>query len=213
MTKNENQCTNLELSQDKVCSQGLKLQMLNEMLFSRQHIVGVTECSLYKGVADILVCSKAGFTHEIEVKVSKQDLKSEIDCIHIILGQKQQEKYFEKLHKHMHYLQETANKNNDLFNDRFMIYYNLNKTDHTPNKFSFCVPPNLAEYAMKSLDGTPYGLYICHKNFVEEKIKPNYLHKNKILDEHKDYLLRKCSTEIFYTRQKLNELSNKLIEL
>ena len=55
-------------------SQDIKLKMLAEILFGRHYAVAVTECSIFHGVADVLGVTKAGFSHEIEVKCSKQDL-------------------------------------------------------------------------------------------------------------------------------------------
>ena len=189
-------------------SQEIKLMMLSELLFGRNYQCAVTECSLFHGIADVLGLTKAGFSHEIEVKCSKQDLKSEIDCLDILLRGVKQEKSKAKLWKHKYYLNNQLKDPSIFDKSNYETVYRsiYTKPSNIPNKFSFCVTKELLDYAKESLKNTPYGLYVCYENNVGEIKVPDYLHKEKMNDENKMSLLRKVSTEIFYVRTELYNL-------
>ena len=189
-------------------SQDIKLKMLAEILFGRHYAVAVTECSIFHGVADVLGVTKAGSSHEIEVKCSKQDLKSELDCLDILFREKKQEKYLQKLWKHKYYLDKFLKDPSMFDKGNYGNFYRsiYSTPENIPNKFSFCVTPELKDYAKESLKDTPYGLYVAYDNHVTEVKTPEYLHKEKLSDKHKMQLLRKTSTEIYYTRAELHSL-------
>lgn len=153
------------------------------------------------GIADVYGITESGYSYEIEVKCSKNDLAGELEAIRHIqawnaaptLGEKPMPKRsMSKRLKHEVYLSGTY-------------------PWRIPNRFYFVVPIDLREYALKALEGTPYGLFSVNstptslgsQEWVSEDKDARHLHKEKVSDEVKENILRKSCTEIAALRAKI----------
>jgi len=163
-----------------------KAKILWYLLYRFGSLAAVTEMRY----ADVFAISRAGYTQEIEIKVSKSDLMSELKVIDMLLGLDTQKKYMPKFYKHDSYLRKEKT-------EQILL------VERIPNKFSFGVPPSLVKVCSEHIKDTPYGLYKIYndQNYVEIIRKPDFLHKNKISEEIKNSLLRKVSTEIQSLRE------------
>jgi hypothetical protein len=112
-----------------------KAKMLWWMLYRFNFLAAVTEFDF----ADVFAISRAKYSHEVEIKVSRADLMSELNCIDIVLGRIPQTKYFPNHFKHRNYILAEF------------------PTFTRPNYFSFAVPESLIDVALPHLEGTPYG--------------------------------------------------------
>lgn len=200
----------------------IKQKLLWELLYKRGYHMAVTEKSMIYGIADIFALTKAGFTHEIEIKVSRADLKSELDCVDLVCSGKKQEKPMSKFHKHLAYLKQDARASKySLFdparepNPRVVYGFQsdiaIEKTD-LPNKFSFAVPTELVEYAQEKLKDTPYGVFaISPAGTIFQVKEAKHIHKEKITQKEIMYLLRmQLQQEILNKKVKINRLENEL---
>lgn len=169
-------------------SEEAKVALLDWMLFRAGFTAGFTEFQN----ADVFGITKAGYTHEVEVKVSKSDLMSELKCVECILGRAKQEKYMNKQFKHKYYLTSPLEK----------IWATV------PNKFSFAVPKELVLIACEYLAGTKYGVIELTGGVPETRKKSDWLHKEKPNEKLISALLRKASTEVYFTREKILKLAN-----
>lgn len=191
-------------------SKELKASVLFYMLYGLHFMAAVTEYGGVgvEGIADCFGITTADLSHEIEVKVSKQDLAGELAAI--------------KYHiKHRIPVRDEANHGmQSFFEDRpdnskavepppqkarkgakHWFYLVKEGNGHSwrlkPNRFSFAVPSELIGYAKGELDGTPYGLIEVNKYGACSCIKKaEYLHKEKVKDVVLRKLLHKTSTEI-----------------
>lgn len=198
-------------------SKEIKHKLLFDLLYRRGYHMAVTEKTMFYGIADVFAMSKAEYTHELEIKTSRQDLKSEIDAIELVLSGKKQEKHLAKFHKHLAYLKlDNRGSKYSLFDPeedtRPYILKTFEKPEveksRIPNKFSFAVTPDLKEYAKKSIEGTPYGLFVIHAHSIDLEVQAKHLHKEKISREEVMYLLRKVSIEIENVRGQLLAINN-----
>ena len=159
----------------KLSSFDLKLALMEKYRFSKQHVVA-EECN----DCDILTDDGLLIT-EIEVKMSKSDLKAE-----------SKKMLFRKL-KH------------DL--------YKTSKAWMVPNKFYFCVPSNLIEFAKeyakelnpkygviefdeKFLDRLPNRRYSNHESSVMVVKRAGKLHEKYNLKYARKIALRACTKSI-----------------
>lgn len=186
-----------------------KAEMLAFLLYEKKYKCAVTEYggSGTIGNADIFGFTKADFTHELEVKCSKADLAGEIASIKNLARHEDAamlgERNMAKLSKHSTYLQAAPQGE---------MPWSQREWDmtHVPSRFSFVLPPELLDYALNNLIGTPYGVYVVHEReylgqkrySVSEERRPEQLHKNKVTDDIKEYLLHKTSNEIQILRSK-----------
>src|SRR3990167_2756273 len=166
----------------------IKPYLLRELLFGGHHAV-FTEVEY----ADVFGITRSKYTHEFEIKVSKADLFSELNCIKDLVLFGAPQKSYEKKYKHERYFKGESN----MFCE-------------VPNYFSFVTPFALEKVALEILKDTKYGLYCIdiHENggnpyatLVCQK-KAQLLHKEKISEKKLFYLLRKASTEVQFLREK-----------
>lgn len=199
-------------------SKEMKAHLLFYMLYRLHFMAAVTEYGGVgtDGIADLYGITSADLSHEIEVKVSKQDLAGELQAIkyHVknriparsvhntgmmsdIFGSRPDtEKVVEppprgarKGTKHWWYLCETAQSGDWRVK---------------PNRFSFAVTPALKDFALAELKETPYGLIVVKEAYdVVTVKKADYLHKEKVSDKVLRKVLHKSCTEIQSVRQEL----------
>ena len=166
----------------------IKPFLLRELLFGGHHAV-FTEVEF----ADVFGVTRSKYTHELEIKVSKADLMSELNCIKDLTLFGTPQKRYAKKYKHEHYFKGETN----MFVE-------------VPNYFSFVTPFNLEKLALEILKDTKYGLYCIniHENggnpyaTIGCQKKAQLLHKEKISEKKLFYLLRKASTEVQFLREK-----------
>ncbi len=182
----------------------LKNELAKEFLLTRHHAAVFTESFMFFN-ADFVSITGSWYSSEFEIKISKSDLRKEAEMIKMArewidsssLSGKKISSY-NKLMKHRHYLA--------LDNPKIVV----------PNEFSFYVPEELEEEAIKAVEGTPYGVMLTYKSVSNPywdghirkdryywAVKPQRLHKNKLNDADKVRVMRKVSTEAYYLREKL----------
>lgn len=181
----------------------LKAAALFYMLYRLHFFMAVTEyggkgC---EGIADLFGINAAGFSHEFEVKVAKADLAGELRTIRWLLDRDEKKNCtYAKLDKHCKYFGVAPPGDQ-------RQWWSDGRPPHVeviPNKFSFCVPPELAKYAFDELKGTRYGLVVITGSYdFETKKKAEYLHKEKPTQETIMKLAHKSSTEIQSLRHDL----------
>lgn len=156
-------------------SDDLKTSLMHYYLCERNFLLAVTEQPCFTGIADMIVMDKNHLTIEIEIKVSKSDLMSELNMIWKIINReslnwenyKELQQVGSKGNKHEYYIS-CSNRSNE-------------KTNNIPNRFYFCVPEFLAETAKEYLQGSPYGLLVYHSFKKIKTLKSGkVLHRNKI---------------------------------
>ena len=201
----------------------VKVRMLKTLLFDKSYQCAVTEYSGRGclGIADVFGFTKAGYSHEVEVKVNSNDLKGELNSVNLLISQEPIEKDGEqdfsystclKLDKHCRYL--NAVPPGEIGSMRCLNGYNRVRErdislDNLPNSFSFAVPSDLREIAEEGLVDSPYGLFVITRREYQDKVwfsydevkTPEKLHKDKITEEIKEYMIRKSSVEVFTLRQ------------
>lgn len=144
--------------------------------------------------ADLFAITRSRYSSEFEIKTSKSDLMSELNCVKDLVLFGEPQKVYEKRFKHEHYFKGESNQFCEV-----------------PNYFSFVVPFDLEKTALEILKDTKYGLYCIkiHENggnpfaTVSVQKKAQLLHKEKIKDDLLFSLLRKSSTEVDTLRSKL----------
>lgn len=194
-----------------ITAKELKPQIISELIYHKGYHCAFTEFNMHFGIADIFAMTKAEFTHEIEIKTERGDLKSELDCILLVMSNKDQKKWMNKLHKHYAYLSKIQVSKYSLFEPSIdKNYYRDVEVDHIPNKFSFAVPGELLDYAKGVLKDTPYGLILVDRGFFKVVKTAGYLHKEKISERMRMYLLRKASMEVHIARSNVLSLEKSL---
>ena len=186
----------------------LKAEMLTHMLYRLKFTAAITEYGGkgVMGIADLFGILSSQYTHEPEVKASKADLAGELRAIEYwkksdqIAIDQTEARYapVSKGGKHHIYLRGDR--------EAFTGIY-----ARVPNKFSFVVPFDLQDFALKAIEGTPYGLFCIdiHENGGHPWIsagcqkKAGYLHKEKAHDAVAATLLRKACTEVEVLRRHL----------
>lgn len=185
----------------------IKSNLLTHILYQLHFTAAVTEYGgkgVY-GIADLFGVTKAGYTHEFEVKISKQDLAGELNAIKGILkpddlmsDPKEKRKHASKSPKHNVYLGKSNSFGYDPFHQR-------------PNYFSFVTPFELQKFALEILEETPYGLFCVdvHENggypysTIGCQKRASYLHKEKPNQGVADNILRKACTEVEALRREV----------
>lgn len=179
-------------------SQELKLAVIRFFLFDRKYSWTFTE-SLNQ--ADVLAVRGNYLSHEIEIKVSKEDFTKEAKAIEFITGKDRnmrRARGANKVQKHATYLK---NKQYGYTHSSYFV----------PNLFSFAITPDFLPFARRVLEGTPYGLYVVMNGICSEEIKPQSLKKETSITEDIMFrLARKACTENYFLRKKLAELKSKL---
>ncbi len=185
--------------------------LAGEFLLQRHHIAVFTESFMFSN-ADLVSITGAWFSNEFEIKVDKYDLRKEAEMITMAKEWIKNEKpsgkritSYDKLMKHRHYMA--------LDNPRIVV----------PNEFSFFVPEELEDEAIKAVEGTPYGVMLVSKSVPNKwwpdnppmhdrfhwSVKPQKLHREKVREADRVKVMRRISTEAYYLRERLiNERKN-----
>lgn len=130
----------------------IKMSLIYYFMIQRNYPACVTEYNLggYLYIADIVAIDKKMLSHEVEIKVTKADLLSELKAIKSIMD------------------------GNDPDGSKYRKHYNYLKGFKIPNKFSFAVPDELVEFTLNEIQNTPYGLIKIgnnkHSNYKTVKI-------------------------------------------
>jgi hypothetical protein len=182
-----------------------KRKIIFHYLTSGTSISAITEPALFNGYrADVLVLDNNFISTEIEIKVNREDLWSELRCIQKWKSILLPSYPTTKGSKHSYYL-----------NQQFL---DTNKL-RVPNKFYFAVTEDLLEDAKKEIQGTPYGL-IYLREAVGADLDPavvvsgKRLHDNPVDKEFLIHNLRRMSWENYNLMGKVHELKhlNQLLE-
>ena len=180
-------------------------------MFRRQFLLANTEQTLNMGIADVWVVDKNYMAIEIEIKVSKSDLRTELSCIQRIV-QMQKEPLL--------YSAEKEGGNKYRKHKRYLTNKGITSAI-LPNRFYFAVPEELKETALEVIKETPYGLLVVegsmHSVYI---IKSGKLLHSGVIGQNtiKDTIRRVC-TENYNLRVNLRssidintKLREKLIE-
>ncbi len=180
----------------------MKTVLWNKLLFDWKRLSVMTE---YRN-ADVHSIKTSMFSEEFEIKVSRQDLLNEGKAIYAATHDWRDpgiKKYsVSKRFQHESYL-----------GTRKIDGYGLQK----PNEYSFFVPEYLESLALDITASLPYGVLVFNKTInnppgfiAKTRIdqfywskKPKKLHDNKIDTMEIKKLMRKISTESYFTREKL----------
>lgn len=132
----------------------VKQALMSYYLFERQFLLVTTEQVTTYGTADVWVMDKDYLALEIEVKVSRSDLLSELNSIRDIKFFNKPttpSKQLKKYRKHYRYLTK---------------YHQYDNVALLPNRFYYCVPIELASIALEYLKDTPYGILVCEEREI-----------------------------------------------
>lgn len=165
------------------------------LLWKKGYSVVTHQFSNHFWIADIFGINKSNYSHEIEIKVSKADLMSEIKDIEYLINgwtwlpQWRWSKYI----KHHWYLNEVKTDSKDKQSREHLI----------PNYFSFAVPTELVRFAWEKLKDSPYGLIEVYTIWKHIRIwsvfkQAKRIHSNKISFE----LLLKIARRMSYINEK-----------
>ncbi len=175
-------------------SQQLKLSVIRNFLFDRKYVWAFTESF---NQADVLAVNGKMFSHEIEIKISKEDFTKEAKAIEFLTGKDtnmRRARGANKLSKHATYLKHSQ--------------YKYGSSYFVPNYFSFAIPIGFEEFAKRVLEGTPYGLYLFVNGIPDVLLKPQLLIEGPtITTKDLPRLTRKACTENYFLRRKLWELN------
>lgn len=175
--------------------------LLNYFLYQRCMPLATTEYNLNGYLADIFILDHKYRGIEIEIKVSKLDLITELNSIKALLNEDKPKKSAGKYAKHREYLNITGD------NERLDLFQSMHNNE-LPNKFSFAVTNDLEEVALDGIKGTPYGLIVLDdgdswsyrpKVIVQAKL----LHDKEFKEDRLLKYLRKLSLENYTLRSKL----------
>lgn len=175
-------------------SQDFKIATLNHLLFRRNFLGAFTESF---NAADVLGVSRKFIAWEFEVKVSKEDLAKELKAIRFLTGRDtnmRRARAANKSNKHKSYLDPYYKRS---VPDGFFI----------PNYFSFVVPEDIVAYAVRGVEGTPYGVYTVNAAGLYSKVTPKKIHDSPITEKNLHLLIRKASTENLGLREKIKSLT------
>ena len=127
----------------------IKIELSRYYLFERQFLIVTTEQVGVKGTSDVWVMDKDYMSIEIEIKVSKSDLMTELTTIKNLM--------LKNLHPVLY-----ADKNGGAKWDKHRAYLKKREPHDIPNllpnRFYFAVPEELVGVALEHIKDTPYGL-------------------------------------------------------
>lgn len=178
-------------------SQDLKIATLNWLLFRRNFLGAFTESY---NQADVLGVTRSFYSHEFEVKISKEDLVKELKAVRFLIGadtNMRRARAANKLIKHKTYLETWKPPSLDNPVPAIVNPYFI------PNYFSFVVPPAIVEFTQRSVEGTPYGVFYVDHEICYSVVTPQKIHGFKIKEDQLFPLLRKASTENLNLREAL----------
>lgn len=178
-------------------SEDLKQEVLELLLWEKNFLLATTEFNNWYWLADVFWVSRTMFSWEFEIKVSKQDLLSELFALELILNKdipKLSKRYYNKYLKHNFYL----NKHN--------VYWKY----ILPNYFIFFIPKKLEKFCIDILSKTKYWIYIYDEeemrssNKIKCVKKPSKIHNEKIKNDYILDIARRLSNENLNLRKKRN---------
>ena len=195
------------LEKEQLTSNYFKTIIGNDLLH-KNYLAVVTEGF---NSSDIYGVRRTLYTVEIEIKVSKSDLRGELVSVALCRNRLTDQEYTgkpkpSKYHKHKEYLIGTIWGYEDV-----------------PNEFYFAVPDFLVDETIRGVEGTPYGVisigtYFYHGSYPDGKTWTNKLwgvhyakkakkiHNNKLIDKRIYTLINKLTWDNFNLREKLEAL-------
>lgn len=161
----------------------LKLNLLHYLLYERS-LPAITEASFGSGICDVLAIKDQKYVMDFEIKVSRADLKSELDAIDYFYNNVQFA-HPERLNKYTkHEALYHAVKDKKIWTKPHEGYYAGRLPDMrmtAPNYFCFVVPKELTGYALERLKATPYGLIEIGDYTVSRKANKK-IHDENVLN-------------------------------
>ncbi len=170
-------------------SKEAKIKLMYWYLRSGRFISTLTEMQLFSGfIADMVVVDKNFISMEVEIKVSIDDLWTELNCIKKWKKELPLNYPVAKFAKHNTYLEQILKTENNV--NQYFI----------PNKFYFAVTEELLKDAKTELENTPYGLILLREATGAEFdpqviIQGKKLHDNPLDKEFLAGILRRMSWE------------------
>lgn len=179
-------------------AEDIKLELMRYYLYERQFLCVTTEQNMYYGRSDIWVLDRDYMGIEIEIKVSRADLISELNSIKHILGELSGVRGA-KYTKHKRYIK----------------YANAPEYSKNllPNRFYFCVPEHLQEIAITCLRHSPYGLLVCVANesriIATKVVKSGQLiHRTAVAPKLVKETIRRINFENFELKKRLRNYNS-----
>jgi hypothetical protein len=165
----------------------IKTALLSYYTFKRSAQIACTEIFDGCSIADVLIIAKNDEVIEIEIKISKADMKHELN----------------KGVKHSNW-KELENYKYERLEDTFIAKHDqLKHQTDTPNKFYFCVPIELKDFALEFISklNNKYGLILFNntKPLLHNLIfiKRAYsLHKENINEKYKRFMIDRLSNDL-----------------
>lgn len=124
----------------------VKRALLKHLIGYKGHVVALEEHAMGEGICDVLAITRAGFAHDFEVKVERQDLRSELTVATMVLDETDknltplERRAYPKLWKHQ------------------CMQLRLKCSPSFPSMFSFVVPVEMQELAQPIAERAGYGL-------------------------------------------------------
>lgn len=189
----------------------IKAKVVRWLLWHRGYQIAVTEGF---NQSDVFAVKRTGYTTEIEIKLSRSDLRRELNSIKAVMENLNPNDYnCKKYHKHKAYLKPDRDFADGKFKRDYRSYF-----DSIPNEFVFLVPESMSGFAEVYLRNTPYGIwyFVLGESFWGDEIevikRPIKLHLDKIKLSDSLRLARKASTECQMLRTKIIEREENIKE-
>lgn len=183
-----------------ITAEDIKFELMRYYLYERQFLCITTEQNMYYGRADIWVLDRDYMGIEIEIKVSKADLISELNSIKHIVGELSGVRGAKYI-KH----------------ERYIKYANAPEYSKNllPNRFYFCVPEHLQETAITCLRHTPYGLLVCiadQSRIIATKVVKSgkLIHRTAVAPKLVKETIRRINFENIELKKRLRNYNNNL---
>lgn len=191
-------------------SHQVKTIVLKDRVLYGPDLWGATEVLNH---ADVITVKTNGYIYEFEVKVSRSDLKTELDAMEYWLSDDAVNPFFKEPKDRQLELvdfavAEVKRANHKLaqrmiHSEKWKKHYSYlvaeNRRYARPRCFYFVVPVELEDYATSRLDGSPYGLYVAHytgkSGYMHNKKKASPISKNKLEDRDRAEVLQRVLTE------------------
>lgn len=162
--------------------------------------------------SDVITVKPNGYIYEFEVKISRSDLKGELDAMEYWLSEDAINP-FHQLELVEHVVEKSKSGQVSLArkmlrSEKWKKHYSYlvaeNKRYKRPRVFYFVVPKELEEYALKRLENSPYGLYVAHQLGKPDNLYGGYMHNkkkarpisiNKMKDRDRNEIMQRIQTE------------------
>jgi hypothetical protein len=179
----------------------IKTIVMKERVLFGHDLYGVTESLNY---ADVITVNPRGYVFEFEVKISRSDLKSELDAMDYWLatGTSKQLSLVDSVVNEAK-TGEPIVARKILHSEKWKKHYSYLVAEELrfrrPRCFYFVVPPTLQEYALVRLAHSPYGLYVAHRTdsngYMHNYRKASPLSSNKMIDGERAAIMQRIQTE------------------